>query len=182
MSLTSEDLLAISQLLDTKLDARLKPMENDIKSIRDEQILMKDEQRRFRDEQALMKNELKLFRDEQALMKEEQTRFRDELALMKEAQAHFRDEQTLMKKEQALMKDELNLVRDELSLVKKEQTRISLILENDVLHAVNILSENYLPAAKRYESATEKIAAMQTDIDIMKKVIADHSEKLQKIS
>lgn len=37
MSLTSEDLLAISQLLDTKLDARLKPMENDIKSIKDEQ-------------------------------------------------------------------------------------------------------------------------------------------------
>ena len=108
---------------------------------------------------------------------------------MKEAQAHFRDEQilmkdeqALMKKEQTLMKDELKLVRDELSLVKNEQTRISLILENDVLHAVNILSENYLPAAKRYESATEKIAAMQTDIDIMKKVIADHSEKLQKIS
>lgn len=47
MSLTNEDLLAISQLLDTKLDARLKPIENDIKSIRDEQILMKDEQRRL---------------------------------------------------------------------------------------------------------------------------------------
>ena len=69
MSLTSEDLLAISQLLDTKLDARLKPMENDIKSIRDEQILMKDEQRRFRDEQAVMKRALKLVRDEQGRMK-----------------------------------------------------------------------------------------------------------------
>jgi hypothetical protein len=31
MALTNEDLLAISQLLDTKLNARLKPMENDIK-------------------------------------------------------------------------------------------------------------------------------------------------------
>lgn len=28
MALTNEDLLAISQLLDTKLDARLKPIEN----------------------------------------------------------------------------------------------------------------------------------------------------------
>ena len=35
MALTNEDLLAISQLLDVKLDARLKPMENDIKSIKD---------------------------------------------------------------------------------------------------------------------------------------------------
>ena len=119
MALTSEDLLAISQLLDTKLDARLKPMENDIRFIRDEQILMRDEQSRLRDEQALM---------------------------------------------------------------KEEQARINLIIENDILHAINILVENYLPAAKRYENATEKIESMQTDIDIMKKVIADHSEKLKKIS
>ncbi len=133
MALTSEDLLAISQLLDTKLDARLKPMENDIRFIRDEQILMRDEQIRLRDEQALMRKEQALMREEQALMKE-------------------------------------------------EQARINLIIENDILHAINILVENYLPAAKRYENATEKIESMQTDIDIMKKVIADHSEKLKKIS
>ena len=133
MALTSEDLLAISQLLDTKLDARLKPMENDIRFIRDEQILMRDEQSRLRDEQALMRKEQALMREEQALMKE-------------------------------------------------EQARINLIIENDILHAINILVENYLPAAKRYENATEKIESMQTDIDIMKKVIAGHSEKLKKIS
>ena len=33
MALTNEDLLAISQLLDVKLDARLKPMENRLKRI-----------------------------------------------------------------------------------------------------------------------------------------------------
>ena len=91
-------LLAISQLLDVKLDARLKPMENDIKSIKD------------------------------------------------------------------------------------EQTRINLIIENEIQHDINILVENYVPAAKRYQDATAQIHAMQADIDIMKKVISDHSEKLKKIS
>jgi len=105
MALTNEDLLAISQLLDIKLDAKLKPMENDIKSIKDEQIRIKD-----------------------------------------------------------------------------EQTRINLIIENDILHGINILSENYVPAAKRYQDAAAQINAMQADIDIMKKVISDHSEKLKKIS
>jgi len=112
MALTNEDLLAISQLLDTKLDSRLNPIKSDIKAIRDEQTLIKDEQRRMKD----------------------------------------------------------------------EQTRIRLIIENDVLHAINILSENYVPAAKRYEKAADQIEAMQSDIDIMKKVLADHSEKLKKIS
>ncbi len=105
MTLTNEDLLAISQLLDVKLDAKLKPMENDIKSIKDEQTRIKD-----------------------------------------------------------------------------EQTRINLIIENDILHDINILVENYVPAAKRYQDATSQIEAMQADMDIMKKVISDHSEKLKKIS
>jgi hypothetical protein len=98
MSLTNEDLLAISQLLDTKLDAKLKPIESDIKSIKD------------------------------------------------------------------------------------EQTRINLIIENEIQHNINILAENYVPAAKRYEKTTAQLEAMQADIDIMKKVITEHSEKLQKIS
>ena len=96
--MTSEDLLAMSQLLDVKLDARLKPMENDIKSIKD------------------------------------------------------------------------------------EQTRINLIIENDIQHDINILVENYVPAAKRYQDATAQIQAIQADIEIMKKIISDHSEKLKKIS
>ena len=74
--MTIEDLLAISQLLDVKLDARLKPMENDIKSIKD------------------------------------------------------------------------------------EQTRINLIIENEIQHDINILIENYVPAAKRYQEATAQINAM----------------------
>ena len=98
MTLTNEDLLAISQLLDVKLDARLKPMENDIKSIKD------------------------------------------------------------------------------------EQTRINLIIENDIQHDINILVENYVPAAKRYQDATAQIQAIQADIEIMKKITSDHSEKLKKIS
>ena len=98
MSLTNEDLLAISQLLDTKLDVKLKPIESDIKSIKD------------------------------------------------------------------------------------EQTRINLIIENEIQHNINILAENYVPAAKRYEKTTAQLEAMQADIDIMKKVITEHSEKLQKIS
>ena len=98
MALTNEDLLAISQLLDVKLDARLKPMENDIKSIKD------------------------------------------------------------------------------------EQTRINLIIENDIQHDINILVENYVPAAKRYQDATAQIQAIQADIEIMKKITSDHSEKLKKIS
>ena len=45
-----------------------------------------------------------------------------------------------------------------------------------------MLAENYMPAAKRYKKATAQIESMQADIDVMKSVIREHSEKLQKIS
>ncbi len=59
---------------------------------------------------------------------------------------------------------------------------IELHLENVTDKNIQLLAENYLPAAKRYERATAAIDAMQVDIDLMKGVIRNHSEQLQQIS
>ena len=65
----------------------------------------------------------------------------------------------------------------------KDDTRdIKLDIENDIKPQIQLLAENYVPAAKRFENASAQIESMQADIEIMKKVIAEHSEKLQKIS
>lgn len=66
--------------------------------------------------------------------------------------------------------------------IKDEQTRINLIIENEINHNINMLVENYVPVAKRYERASAQIEAIQSDVDLLKKVVAEHSEKLQKIS
>ncbi len=70
----------------------------------------------------------------------------------------------------------------ELQPLKDDIRDIKLHLENVTDQNIQLLVENYVPAAKRYEEAVPAIQAMQADIDIMKKVIADHSEKLKKIS
>lgn len=66
--------------------------------------------------------------------------------------------------------------------LKDDIRDIKLHLENITDKNIQLLAENYVPAAKRYEKATAQIEAMQTDIDVMKSVIREHSEKLQKIS
>ena len=92
MALTNEDLLAISQLLDVKLDARLKPMENRLKRI------------------------------------------------------------------------EIDL------------------LENNVIPRLNTIESCYTDTYNRYKYYVEKMDAAFTDIELLKKVVSDHSEKLRKIS
>lgn len=76
---------------------------------------------------------------------------------------------------------ELQPLKDDIRDMKQRITSISLHIENTTDKNIQLLAENYVPAAKRYEKAVSEIEAMQADIEIMKKVITEHSEKLQKI-
>ena len=60
--------------------------------------------------------------------------------------------------------------------------KVSVILENEIRPDIKLLAENYLPAAKRYEKALLETENMKADIELLKKVVTEHSEKLQKIS
>lgn len=73
-------------------------------------------------------------------------------------------------------------LQSELQPLKDDIRDIKLHLENITDKNIELLAENYLPAAKRYEKATAQIEAMQADIDIMKHVVKEHSEKLQKLA
>ena len=92
MALTNEDLLAISQLLDSKLNAKLQPIEN-------------------------------------------------------------------------------RLGRIEVDL-----------LENNVIPRLNTIESCYTGTYNRYKDHADKMEAAFADIELLKKVVAEHSEKLQKIS
>lgn len=92
MALTNEDLLAISQLLDTKLNAKLQPIESRLKRI------------------------------------------------------------------------EVDL------------------LENNVIPRLNTIESCYTGTYNRYKDHADKMEAAFADIELLKKVVAEHSEKLQKIS
>ena len=60
--------------------------------------------------------------------------------------------------------------------------RINIVLENEIRQDIKLIAENYLPAAKRYEKAVLETENMKADIELLKKVVTEHSEKLQKIS
>ena len=60
--------------------------------------------------------------------------------------------------------------------------KIELTQENDILPRLQNIESCYTSTYKRYQTGVEQIEAMQADIDILRKVVTDHSEKLQKIS
>ena len=60
--------------------------------------------------------------------------------------------------------------------------KLELLHENDVLPRVSTIEECYISTYERYKENVEHIEAMRTDIDIIKRVLLEHSEKLKKIS
>ena len=66
--------------------------------------------------------------------------------------------------------------------VRNSYNKLYVILENEIRLDIKLLAENYLPAAGRYEKALLDTENMKADIELLKKVVTEHSEKLQKIS
>ncbi len=56
------------------------------------------------------------------------------------------------------------------------------LLENNVIPRLNTIESCYTSTFDRYKDSVEDYEAIKQDISIMKKVITEHSEKLQRIS
>lgn len=75
-----------------------------------------------------------------------------------------------------------NKLKSNLAPIENRLTNIELTLENNILPRLQNIESCYTSTYKRYQSGANQIEAMQMDIEVMKKVIAEHSRKNPKIS
>ena len=75
-----------------------------------------------------------------------------------------------------------DMLDKKLKPVNERLKKIELTQENDILPRLQNIEACYTSTYKRYQTGVEQIEAIQADIEVMKSVIREHSEKLQKIS
>ena len=75
-----------------------------------------------------------------------------------------------------------NLFDKKLKPINDRLKQIELTQENEILPRLQNIEACYTSTFRRYQTGIEQIEAMQSDIDVMKKVVAEHSEKLQKMA
>lgn len=80
------------------------------------------------------------------------------------------------------LKSELAPLKSELQETKQELHQIKLYQENMILPRLDTIESCYTDTYKRYKNYADKMEAFFDDIAVMKKVIQEHSETLQKIS
>ena len=69
-----------------------------------------------------------------------------------------------------------------LDSLEKEVKKNSLILENEVLPRLQTIEQCYVESSRIFMQKSEQIDRIQSDTDVMKIVIQEHSESLEKIS
>lgn len=72
--------------------------------------------------------------------------------------------------------------KSNLSPIENRLTKIELTLENNIIPRLQNIESCYTSTYERYINYTDKMESVFADIELIKKVIAEHSEKLQKIS
>lgn len=72
--------------------------------------------------------------------------------------------------------------KSNLAPIENRLTRIELTLENNILPRLQNIESFYTSTYERYKNYADKIDAVFEDIELLKKVVSEHSEKLQNIS
>ncbi|NDO50871.1 hypothetical protein FMM75_16190 [Lachnospiraceae bacterium MD335] len=80
------------------------------------------------------------------------------------------------------LKADVQRLDTDMQEVKVRVKKIELTQENEVLPRLNTIESCYTSTYDRYKDSVEEHESMKQDIDILKKVVTEHSEKLQRIS
>lgn len=75
----------------------------------------------------------------------------------------------------------LRPIENRLDRIETKVANISLTLENDIRPRLNTIESCYTDTYNRYKNYADKIESVFDDVEILKKVVTEHSEKLQKI-
>ena len=81
------------------------------------------------------------------------------------------------------LEKKVNKIEDTLECnVLPRLKKIEMTQENVILPRLQNIEECYLSTYKRYAEGVEKQEAIQADVDILKRVVADHSARLQMLA
>lgn len=79
------------------------------------------------------------------------------------------------------IREGLREVKEDVQDIKVRVKKIEIVQENEILPRLNTIESCYTSMYERYKDSVEDHDVMKQDMAIVKRVVAEHSEKLQRI-
>lgn len=87
-----------------------------------------------------------------------------------------------LKAENAGLHEEIQSIKEEIHSMRDEVIRNNIIMENEVVPRLQNIESCYTSTYTRYKRYSDKMEAVFRDVELLKKVVSEHSKALQKIS
>ena len=87
-----------------------------------------------------------------------------------------------LKSDVSELKRDVSNLNNEVTTLKGELHNVKLFQENVILPRLNTIEACYTSTYDRYKNYAERMEANFDDTELLKKVVEEHSKKLQKIS
>lgn len=81
-----------------------------------------------------------------------------------------------------VMESDLADVKSDLENVKNEIHMVKLCQENVILPRLNTIESCYTDTYHRYRDDADKMESVSSDVELLKRVVSEHSERLQKLA
>ena len=80
------------------------------------------------------------------------------------------------------IRNDMQSIKQDIQEIKTRVKKIEITQENEILPRVDTIESCYTSTYDRYKDNVDTYESMKQDISIIKKVVAEHSEKLQKLA
>ena len=122
-------------------------------------------------------------KEAQAQKKEIILQGKDDLFNQKREQENeFRDREREIKARERKLEDFGTRLEEKAEKLDAGLTKVNVTLENQVVPRVRTIESCYLSTYERYQSGAGKMDSLEMDVDIIKKVVSEHSKKLEKLA
>ena len=171
MSLTKEDLLAISQVLDVKLDSKLNPIES--KAHRIGNYLVERVEPRLSSMEGSIS---RLNTDLQDFRANVEIRLQGIETRLQDVETRLQDVETNLQSVEGRLTARIEALENRTRRIEVD------LLENNVIPRLNTIEVCYTDTYNRYKDYVDRMEAYFADTELLKTVVSQHSERIQKLA
>ncbi len=122
-----------------------------------------------------LKSELQPIKSDIHDLKADVSQLKADVSNLKADVSHLKDDVSNLKADVSHMKEDIYHMKDEIYHIK-------LFQENVILPRLDTIESCYIDTYKRYKGYNDKMEAAFDDVELLKQVVGEHSQKLQMIS
>lgn len=157
MTLTKEDLLAISQVF----GEQIKPLKEAV---------------------TRLEGRMTALEERMTALEERMTRLEERVTALEERVTRLETKVERLEFRVSVLEGKVEGLEVRAVSLEEKAQRIELFMENDMLPRLQNIEACYTSTYKRYVQGSDQIETMQADIDVLKKVVQEHSEKLKRLA